>query len=210
MTGSEMKATIETAMKLAAGIADTQMTPEQLIGLAETGDRDVEVLLLSGKVGEPDIDEFDAGAVAPVLRDELGLDRRVVVFGSQGRILRRKGYVEMIRAARLGNELPLLVGVGGGSPLLDDSAVRDRVVPVHWLSAVDVRQHVFQLGVKHRRVRRVSPDRDDVRVPVTGRIPVRVSAGEGDPICLAVLRFDRRNSKIDPAASSKKLVWLLC
>jgi glycosyltransferase involved in cell wall biosynthesis len=35
------------------------------------------------------------------LRAELGLSSDAVVFGSQGRILRRKGYVEMIRAARL-------------------------------------------------------------------------------------------------------------
>jgi glycosyltransferase involved in cell wall biosynthesis len=35
------------------------------------------------------------------LRAELGLPSNVVIFGSQGRILRRKGYVEMIRAARL-------------------------------------------------------------------------------------------------------------
>jgi glycosyltransferase involved in cell wall biosynthesis len=48
-----------------------------------------------------DVDEFDASRVSPVLRDELGLGPDVVVFGSQGRILRRKGYVEMIHAARL-------------------------------------------------------------------------------------------------------------
>jgi glycosyltransferase involved in cell wall biosynthesis len=35
------------------------------------------------------------------LRAELGLRSNVVIFGSQGRIVRRKGYVEMIRAARL-------------------------------------------------------------------------------------------------------------
>lgn len=46
-----------------------------------------------------DIDEFDAGKVAPLLRDELRLAPGTVVFGSQGRILPRKGYVEMIHGA---------------------------------------------------------------------------------------------------------------
>jgi glycosyltransferase involved in cell wall biosynthesis len=48
-----------------------------------------------------DVDAFDARQVAPTLRSELGLPRDAVVFGSQGRILPRKGYVEMVRAARV-------------------------------------------------------------------------------------------------------------
>jgi glycosyltransferase involved in cell wall biosynthesis len=47
-----------------------------------------------------DIDEFDAGTVAPILRQEFGFRDDAVVFGSQGRILPRKGYAEMVRAAR--------------------------------------------------------------------------------------------------------------
>jgi glycosyltransferase involved in cell wall biosynthesis len=43
--------------------------------------------------------EFSDGPRA--LRSELQLSDDVVIFGSQGRILRRKGYLEMIRAARL-------------------------------------------------------------------------------------------------------------
>jgi glycosyltransferase involved in cell wall biosynthesis len=46
-----------------------------------------------------DAEEFAPSAVAGVLRKELGLSADAVVFGSQGRILPRKGYVEMIRAA---------------------------------------------------------------------------------------------------------------
>jgi glycosyltransferase involved in cell wall biosynthesis len=47
-----------------------------------------------------DIDEFDAARIAPgALRKELGLAPGTVVLGSQGRILPRKGYVEMVRAA---------------------------------------------------------------------------------------------------------------
>src|SRR5262249_1855870 len=46
-----------------------------------------------------DVDEFNVSRVTPSLRAELGLGPDVIVFGSQGRILRRKGYIEMVRAA---------------------------------------------------------------------------------------------------------------
>jgi glycosyltransferase involved in cell wall biosynthesis len=48
-----------------------------------------------------DVAAFDPGKVRGALRDELGLGRDAIVFGSHGRVLRRKGYLEMIRAARL-------------------------------------------------------------------------------------------------------------
>lgn len=48
-----------------------------------------------------DIDEFDSDAARPALRQELGLDEDAVVFGSHGRILPRKGYMELIQAARI-------------------------------------------------------------------------------------------------------------
>jgi glycosyltransferase involved in cell wall biosynthesis len=51
-----------------------------------------------------DTEEFDANAVLPRLRAEMGLSPEVVVFGSQGRILPRKGYVEMIRAAKIARD----------------------------------------------------------------------------------------------------------
>lgn len=47
-----------------------------------------------------DVAEFDARGITPTLKADLGLPKDAVVFGSQGRILPRKGYVEMIRAAR--------------------------------------------------------------------------------------------------------------
>lgn len=47
-----------------------------------------------------DVDEFGSG-VEPCLRRELGFPEDAIVFGSQGRILPRKGYLEMIEAARL-------------------------------------------------------------------------------------------------------------
>ena len=48
-----------------------------------------------------DAEEFAARGVVGRLRQELGLAPNAVVFGSQGRILPRKGYVEMVRAAKL-------------------------------------------------------------------------------------------------------------
>lgn len=46
-----------------------------------------------------DIEEFSLAGVTPVLRAELRFPAGTVVFGSQGRILPRKGYVEMVQAA---------------------------------------------------------------------------------------------------------------
>lgn len=48
-----------------------------------------------------DVAEFDFRGVTPALRSELGLAPGTLVFGSQGRILPRKGYIEMVQAARL-------------------------------------------------------------------------------------------------------------
>jgi glycosyltransferase involved in cell wall biosynthesis len=47
-----------------------------------------------------DTAEFDLRGVTPILRQELGLAPGTLVFGSQGRILPRKGYAEMVQAAR--------------------------------------------------------------------------------------------------------------
>jgi len=48
-----------------------------------------------------DVEEFDGRSLSPVLRQELGLDAGAVIFGSHGRVLPRKGYAQMIRAAQL-------------------------------------------------------------------------------------------------------------
>jgi glycosyltransferase involved in cell wall biosynthesis len=48
-----------------------------------------------------DLGAFTPGVVAPVLRQELGYGADTVVFASAGRILRRKGFEELVRAARL-------------------------------------------------------------------------------------------------------------
>jgi glycosyltransferase involved in cell wall biosynthesis len=48
-----------------------------------------------------DVTDFDPALVRGTLRAELGLAGDVVVFGSHGRVLRRKGFVEMARAARV-------------------------------------------------------------------------------------------------------------
>lgn len=48
-----------------------------------------------------DTDEFDIRRITPILRRELGLGDDTVLFGSHGRILPHKGFIELIRAARL-------------------------------------------------------------------------------------------------------------
>jgi glycosyltransferase involved in cell wall biosynthesis len=48
-----------------------------------------------------DVVDFDPERVRRALRAEIGLSADAVVFGSHGRVLRRKGYLEMVRAARL-------------------------------------------------------------------------------------------------------------
>jgi glycosyltransferase involved in cell wall biosynthesis len=49
-----------------------------------------------------DLSAFDPGSVRGTLRAELALalGPDAIVFGSHGRVLRRKGYIEMVRAAR--------------------------------------------------------------------------------------------------------------
>jgi glycosyltransferase involved in cell wall biosynthesis len=47
-----------------------------------------------------DVNAFDPAHVRGALRSELGLPASAIVFGSHGRVLRRKGYVEMLHAAR--------------------------------------------------------------------------------------------------------------
>ncbi len=48
-----------------------------------------------------DVDDYSASRNRGVLREELGLSADTVIFGSQGRILPRKGYAEMTRAAKI-------------------------------------------------------------------------------------------------------------
>jgi glycosyltransferase involved in cell wall biosynthesis len=48
-----------------------------------------------------DCDEYDVANIEPRLRAELGLAAGTVVIGSQGRILPRKGFADMVRAARI-------------------------------------------------------------------------------------------------------------
>jgi glycosyltransferase involved in cell wall biosynthesis len=48
-----------------------------------------------------DCEEYDPAKIRPQLRKELELPAATVVIGSQGRILPRKGFAQMVRAARL-------------------------------------------------------------------------------------------------------------
>jgi glycosyltransferase involved in cell wall biosynthesis len=47
-----------------------------------------------------DVGAFDPAEVVGTLRVELGLPADAIVFGSHGRVLRRKGYIEMVHASR--------------------------------------------------------------------------------------------------------------
>jgi glycosyltransferase involved in cell wall biosynthesis len=54
-----------------------------------------------------DTDEFAPQAAGNLLRKEMGFDEHTVVFGAHGRILPRKGFLEMVRAARIAmDQLP--------------------------------------------------------------------------------------------------------
>ena len=48
-----------------------------------------------------DVDEFGGGRTIPALRQEMGWDRDDIIFGSHGRVVARKGYQIMVRAARI-------------------------------------------------------------------------------------------------------------
>ncbi len=48
-----------------------------------------------------DIEEFDSATVAPLLRRELNLSPDTVLFGNHGRIVRHKGYIELVKAAKI-------------------------------------------------------------------------------------------------------------
>lgn len=48
-----------------------------------------------------DIEEFDNQGVEPALRRELNIPSDTVIFGNHGRIVPHKGYIEMVRAAKL-------------------------------------------------------------------------------------------------------------
>jgi glycosyltransferase involved in cell wall biosynthesis len=60
-----------------------------------------------------DVGAFDPSKLTATLRDELRLAPDALVFGSHGRVLRRKGYVEMIQAARMAlDRLGGVIGAG--------------------------------------------------------------------------------------------------
>jgi glycosyltransferase involved in cell wall biosynthesis len=48
-----------------------------------------------------DLDEFGGGQTLPALRREMGWADDAIIFGSHGRVVARKGYQVMVRAARI-------------------------------------------------------------------------------------------------------------
>jgi glycosyltransferase involved in cell wall biosynthesis len=92
-----------------------------------------------------DVAHFADGATGGRLRAELGLGGDAVIFGSHGRVLRRKGYVEMVQAAeRLQALLPAEERQRCHFVVIGDTPDDFRVDHVG-----ECRQLVAQLGLSH-------------------------------------------------------------
>ena len=132
--------------------------------------------------------------VAPLLRTELGLGADVVIFGSQGRILPRKGYAEMVRAAKLaldamseGEKQKVHFAVLGDTP--------EDIAPDH---LAECRELANSLGIANRftflgfraDVRPYVADFDVAVVPSVYADPLPRAVIETMAFGMAVLAFD--------------------
>lgn len=138
--------------------------------------------------------DFDTTSIRGVLRQELGLSDDTVVFGSQGRILPRKGYVEMIHAAKQmlarlsqAEQARCHFAVLGDTP--------DDIQPDH---LAECRALVAQLGLSARitflgfrpNVAEYAADFDVAVVPSTYADPLPRAVIESMALGKAVLAFD--------------------
>jgi glycosyltransferase involved in cell wall biosynthesis len=141
-----------------------------------------------------DVDAFAAERVRGTLRAELGLGPEVVVFGSHGRVLRRKGFVEMLRAAalaieRLGPDRRASIAfvVVGDTP--EDFAT-DHVLECRALAAqLGIADRVHLLGFR-RDVRPLVVDFDVAVVPSVYADPLPRAVMESMALGKPVLAFD--------------------
>jgi glycosyltransferase involved in cell wall biosynthesis len=116
-----------------------------------------------------DLGAFDPARVRGTLRAELRLPPGTVVFGSHGRVLRRKGYVEMIEAARYALErmsdaerARVAFAVVGDTP---EDFRPDHVAECRALAArLGLAEHVHMLGFRND-VRPLVVDFDVAVVP---------------------------------------------
>ncbi|HEY8091286.1 MAG TPA: glycosyltransferase [Polyangiaceae bacterium] len=141
-----------------------------------------------------DVDAFSAERVQGTLRAELGFGPEVVVFGSHGRVLRRKGYVEMLRAARLAidrlgaaRRASLAFVVVGDTP--EDFAT-DHVLECRALAAeLGIADRVHLLGFRPD-VRPLVVDFDVAVVPSVYADPLPRAVIESMALGRPVLAFD--------------------
>jgi glycosyltransferase involved in cell wall biosynthesis len=141
-----------------------------------------------------DTEEFNAKGITPSLKKELGLPPDAVVFGSQGRILPRKGYVEMIRAAKLAldrmsedEKRRVFFAVLGDTP--------EDYRPDH---VVECRALVSELGLEHKfkflgfiaNIKPYAADFDVAVVPSVYADPLPRAVIESSALGKPVIAFD--------------------
>ena len=141
-----------------------------------------------------DTEEFNAKGITPTLKKELGLPPDAVVFGSQGRILPRKGYMEMIRAAKIAmdqmtedEKRRVFFAVLGDTP--------EDYRPDH---VVECRQLVSELGLEHKfkflgfiaNIKPYAADFDVAVVPSIYADPLPRAVIEGSALGKPVIAFD--------------------
>ncbi len=126
-----------------------------------------------------DVDEFSH--VTACVRAELGLRDDAIVFGSQGRILPRKGYLEMIEAARLAlGDMPDELRSRCNFVVLGDTP--EDIQPDH---LAECRARVVELGLQEHV--HFLGFRGDVRAYVAGYDVGIVPSVYPDPLPRAVI-----------------------
>jgi glycosyltransferase involved in cell wall biosynthesis len=141
-----------------------------------------------------DVDAFDPARLRGTLRAELGLPSNAIVFGAHGRVLRRKGYVEMIHAARAAldrmndaERRSLYFVIVGDTP---EDFRPDHVEECRALAAqMGVANHVRMLGFRSD-VRSLVVDFDVAVVPSVYADPLPRAVIEAMSLGKPVIAFD--------------------
>jgi glycosyltransferase involved in cell wall biosynthesis len=141
-----------------------------------------------------DVGDFDPEHVTPSLRAELGIAPDTVVFGSHGRVLRRKGYVELVRAARLALDALTLAErehvafvVVGDTP---EDFRQDHLAECRALAAALGMAGVFHLLGFRADIRPLVADFDAAVVPSVYADPLPRSVLESMAMAKPVIAFD--------------------
>jgi glycosyltransferase involved in cell wall biosynthesis len=141
-----------------------------------------------------DVEDYDPSKVKPILREELRLGEGAFVFGSHGRVLRRKGYIELVQAARLAldslgpdDAARLFFVVIGDTP---EDFRPDHVEECRTLAAkLGVQKNVHFLGFRND-VKPYIADFDVAVVPSVYADPLPRSAIESMALAKPVIAFD--------------------